>query len=131
DELIERCPMYSMGCPFFYYRNVPKWGVLKYNHFLSSVALRPPTFETVDYKGMSLSELPLILLCQVLEYLDAGSLYCVSSTCKRLRSICFHNFLSSAMVQIKWEESGGKWFAKNFVSFSSQKRDCHYFLFHI
>ncbi|VDM48239.1 unnamed protein product [Toxocara canis] len=125
DDYIGRCPMYTDGCPFFYYKKAPKWGSLRFSEYLSCVIHCPPEVPTkIPYTGISLCELPKDVLHEIVQYLDSCSLRCLSATNHYLRRLCFENFCSASMVHIKWERSEThSWYEKCFMwEFSTSQR---------
>lgn len=90
----------------------------RYSHYLNCVVLRPPDPLILLSDGLSLCDLPPIMLIKIFQYLDSASLRCLSSACKHLRLMCFEMASDSAMVNIKWERTeSGNWSGKCFVSY--------------
>lgn len=89
----------------------------RYNHYLKCVVHCPPVL-TSPYDGLPLHDFPPLILHEIFQYLDSGSLRCLASTSKIMRMVCFNIASASAMVHIKWARSeSGNWSEKCFVSY--------------
>ncbi|VDN58672.1 unnamed protein product [Dracunculus medinensis] len=123
DEFIGRCPSFPSGCPFYYHKKKPKWGSLRYNSYTSSVVHCGSEVENVHEEPnatiYSMCEMPFDVLYAIVDYLDSGSLRCLSAVNRQMRKFCFIYFNHLAMVHIKWMKSDtNHWFRKCFVSFT-------------
>lgn len=102
-SLIERCPMHLYGCDELQCRFTPDGNRLIYNEYLESFAVVSTSEELMVKNDLSLIEvLPYELLHKVVEFLDTGSLYCLSATSKHLRTLCSTFLPSHGVTDITW-----------------------------
>lgn len=97
--------------------------IFRYNSYTSSVVHCGSEVENVHEEPnatiYSMCEMPFDVLYAIVDYLDSGSLRCLSAVNRQMRKFCFIYFNHLAMVHIKWMKSDtNHWFRKCFVSFT-------------
>lgn len=101
---VQRCPLAEYGCLEWQRRLTNKNTFVHFNMFTNNLNLT--AFSKSDpvpqIHRMDFTKLPAEVMILILSYMDSNDIYCISATCKTIRSICKSLLMRFGIVHREW-----------------------------